>query len=152
MAAAEIEDHSYCEAIKHLWKNKNFMVLALSYAFMYGVYCATGSTMSNIMNPFGYTPTDISIIGGCCLATGIVGALLVGVFLDCTNWYRKTHTNISLMMIIATSLVLFLLMKNAEDGSTTLTSMVIVTAILGFASVSFFPTSLSYGAELTFPL
>ena len=65
-----------------LWDNKNFMVLAAAYALVYGVYISIGTTMSNLLNPFGYSATQISIIGACCLLAGVVAAILIGIFLD----------------------------------------------------------------------
>ena len=131
-----------------MWANKNFMRLSLAYALIYGVYCAVGANMSNLLNPFGYSPTDISIAGGSCLLCGVIGALMIGCWLDHTAKYRATHITISFMALISviiTALVLYL-------GNGGLTNIMVSTILLGVSCVSFFPTSLSYGAELTFPL
>lgn len=60
------------------------MILACAFALVYGVYVALGTTLSNILNPFGYNPTQIATIGGSCLFSGVVGAILVGIILDQT--------------------------------------------------------------------
>ena len=58
------------------------MLLSVTYALIYGVYCALGSTLSNLFNPFGFTPTEVSIVGAVVLMTGVVAALIIGYFLD----------------------------------------------------------------------
>ena len=124
------------------------MILSYAFALIYGVYCGIGSTMSNLLNPFGFSPTQISIAGGSCLSAGVVGALMVGVFLDYTQLYRLTHLTISFMTLF--SCILTMLVLHTSEGI--LGPIMASTITLGISSVSFFPTSLSYGAELTFPL
>lgn len=131
-----------------LWANKNFMKLACSYALVYGVYVSIGTSMSNLLNPFGYSPTDISIAGGTCLLAGVVAALIIGCYLDCSAAYKKTHVTLSVLTLLSTLLVIPMIMFS--KGS--LYAIMIPIVILGISSVSFFPTCLSYGAELTFPL
>jgi len=124
------------------------MVLAASYAMIYGVYVALGTSMSNILNPFGYSPTDISILGGCCLLAGVVAALIVGVYLDYTAQYRKTHITLSTLTLLSAMAIILVLIFFKGN----LIALLIPIVFCGIANVSFFPTGLSYGAELTFPL
>ena len=56
VASAPIDEMSFLESFKKMWANKNFMILSLTYALQYGVYCGIGTTMSNILNPFGFSP------------------------------------------------------------------------------------------------
>lgn len=148
VAAAPPSELTFWESFRVMWANKNFMVLALSYALIYGVYCAIGTTMSNLLNPFGYTPTEISVAGGFCLFAGVIGALLVGCYLDCTAYYRRTHATLSIMTFISCLVTIVTL----KLGSGSLGEIMFAIILVGISSVSFFPTSLSYGAELTFPL
>ena len=122
--------------------------MALSYAIVYGVYVSIGTAMSNMLNPFGYTPTQISIAGGTCLFAGVIAALAVGCVLDSTARYKLTHVMLSAMTLLSTIIVIPAL----AFGNSSLISLLIPILLLGISSVSFFPTALSYGAELTFPL
>ena len=148
VAAVKPDDHSYCENFKLLWANKNFMILAFSYAIVYGVYVSIGTAMSNLLNPFGFTPIDISIAGGTCLLAGVVAALIIGCYLDCSAAYRKTHITLSVLTLASTATVVPAL----AFGNGHLCYIMIPVVLLGISSVSFFPTCLSYGAEQTFPL
>ena len=92
-----------------MWANKNFMILVAAYGLIYGVYCGVGGTMSNLLNPFGYSPSEISIAGGCCLLSGVIGALCIGCFLDRTALYRKTTIMITLFSTVAVIMLAVLL-------------------------------------------
>ena len=149
VAAADISEASFCAQFKEMWANKNFILLSIAYAIVYGVYCSIGSTMSNLMNPFGYSVSDISVAGGASLLAGVAGAIIIGILLDYTAWYGWTHKTLTfavLASIVSTFAVLGLL----DEPNMSL--ILPCTVLLGVASVSFFPASLSYGAELTFPL
>ena len=149
VAAAPPSELTFCEAFKEMWANKNFMLLALAYALIYGVYGAVGGTMSNLLNPFGYQPTQISVAGGICLLTGVAGALSIGCFLDYTAKYRATTIVLSFTALLAVALLATAL-SVGDDAS--LGKILAPTLLSGAACVSFFPTGLGYGAELTFPL
>lgn len=97
------------ESVKELWANKDFVRLAGGYALGYGAYCTIGGTISNLLNPFGYSPGEISIAGGSCMLTGVLGALVVGVFVDQTSLYRKTHLFLSFMILVSVVLFYFTL-------------------------------------------
>ena len=131
-----------------MWANKNFVLLAIAYSLIYGVWNALGTTMSNLLNPFGYSPTDIAVAGFSSLMLAVFAALAVGLYLDKTTKYRKAYITISFFTIFAT--VIMDLTFAFTDN--TLFDLVVTAIIAGVACVSFFPTSLSYGAELTFPL
>lgn len=90
------------------------MLLATAYALIYGVYCGVGGTMSNLLNPFGYSPTEISMAGGACLLSGVVGALMIGCFLDKTAMYRKTTIGISFLALLSIIMLAVMLTWNSD--------------------------------------
>ena len=105
--------------------------------------------MSNIFSPFGFSPTDMSLYAGICSLSGVIGALSIASFLDRTTLYRKTHITIGFMALLSW-VVLYMVYSNVEVESVGVNAFVF--ALVGVSNVSFFPVSLSYGAELTFPL
>ena len=148
VAASPIEEMTLSESIMVMCANKNFMILTMAYAFIYGIYCAVGSTISNLLNPFGYSPTEISIAGGSCMLSGVIGALLVAIFVDHTAWYRKTHLSLS-FLILCSVITIYVVLHWAQGE---LSPVIASCVMFGVSGVSYFPISLSYGAELTFPL
>jgi len=131
-----------------MWANKNFMLLTIAYALIYGIYCGVGSTTSNLLSPFGFSPNQISIGGGSAMLSGVIGALLAGIFVDCTSLYRKTHLTLSLLIVC--SIIYFYVMLHQSEAH--ISYLITFCVFFGFSSVSFFPIGMSYAAELTFPL
>ncbi len=119
----------------------------MSFALIFGVSCGIGSSLSNLLNPFGFGPSDIAMIGGTLLLLGIISALVFGCILDYTARYRQIHLSLSLLVFLSVVSVYLVL----ATGDEPLKAMICVTSLMGIGFVSLFPVSLSYGAEITFP-
>ena len=55
------------------------------FQIMYGTYVALGNTITPLLGPNGYTPSQVSIIGVIFVFSGVVGCYLMGVFIDKTQ-------------------------------------------------------------------
>ena len=84
VAEAPPSEQSFTKSFKEMWNNKNFLILAASYALIYSLMISLSGIVGNLLNPFGYTPAEISIMAGSSLFSGMIGALIVGWILDCT--------------------------------------------------------------------
>jgi ABC-type thiamin/hydroxymethylpyrimidine transport system permease subunit len=73
---------------KILAANRNFVHILISFGLIYAIYGTFGFVMSNLMEPFGYTPTVIALIAMVVVLSGTVAAVLTGRFLDKTNKYH----------------------------------------------------------------
>ena len=49
---------------------------------LFSSYTAMGNILSPLFDPYGYTPTTVSIIGGVFIIFGVTGALVAGCILD----------------------------------------------------------------------
>ena len=147
VAEAPPSEHSFTKSFKEMWNNKNFLILAASYAIIYSLMISLSGIVGNLLNPFGYTPAEISIMAGSSLFSGMIGALIVGWILDCSSLYRKTLISISAFCVITMSATLITL---KFEGS--FYCLLFSIASIGFICVSYFPAAISYGAELTFPM
>ena len=87
------------------------------------------------------------MIGGACLLSGVISALVFGCILDYTARYRQIHLALSFLVFAAVFSIYLVL----ATGDKPLKGMICVTSLMGIAFVSLFPVSLSYGAEITFP-
>ena len=124
------------------------MLLCLSFALLFGFYVSFGNLISSIFTPFGLTPNEISMVGLYLLVAGILGALVIGAFVDRTGLYKTTTICLCLANIIFLATVNQTVYHLEFSYTLFLTSCI----LMGFASVSYIPLSLGFAAELTFPL
>ena len=129
-------------------ENRNFLLLGISFALPFGAFLAIGALMSNLFDPFGLAPSEMSTVALLMLGSGIIGAVCTGAFIDKTGLYKSTMHFITFMTMFATISVIFALSYYLDNESMFLGFM----ELLGFFSTGFVPLALSYGAELTFPL
>ena len=101
VSEAPVEKETFCEAFKVLWANKSFVLLSVCNALNYASQHSISAIMSNLFTPFGYTMSQLAIIGASNLSAGVFCAFLVGILLDRTGWYRRTHLSLSLLGMLA---------------------------------------------------
>ena len=97
VAAQEQAEETFCVLFGVMWANKNFMILAVTYAIYYGCCAAVAACLSNILSPYGYTVVDIAKLGFFCMLSGVGAALISGVILDYTAQYRKMHIALTVL-------------------------------------------------------
>lgn len=63
-----------------MMKDKNFVALALAFGTVNGSFNIYGSLMDDILDPFDYTPDEVSQFGIGLMVTGIISAALIGAY------------------------------------------------------------------------
>lgn len=124
------------------------MLLVISFALMFGFYVALGNLISSIFSPFHMDAYEIAMVGLYLLVSGIVGALLIGAFVDRTGMYRLT----TLVLGVANIVFLCIVNQSLYHIDVNKTRFYVATCFMGFTSVAYIPLSLGFSAELTFPL
>lgn len=56
------------------------MMLAMAFGVVNGAFNIYGSLMDDILDPYGFSPDQVSIIGVGMMVTGIVSAPLLGAY------------------------------------------------------------------------
>lgn len=91
---------------------------------------------------------EIAMVGLYLLGSGIVGAIVVGAFVDRTGLYKST----SIVLGVANIFLLCILNQTLYHIEGNETRFYVAVCFMGFTSVAYIPLSLSFSAELTFPL
>lgn len=115
---------------------------------MFGFYVALGNLISSIFTPFHMQAHEIAMVGLYLLLSGIVGAVLIGAFVDRTGLYKLTTLVLGVANIVFLCIVDQTL-YHIDRGST---AFYVAVCFMGFTSVAYIPLSLGFSAELTFPL
>ena len=146
VAEAEEDTRDLCQSFGLMKDNKNFMWLAFTFAITFGSYVGFGNCISNILDPFGLEPYQLAQIGIGLLVSGLLGAVISGVFVDQTGQFK-------LCLIMVLTIVVGSISTMAYSLSIDNMDMFIWTAgFLGFGAVAYVPISLALGVELTFPM
>lgn len=148
-AVAEVvpESLSFKESLSVLRANGNFCLLILTYSLPFGSFLAVGGLMSNVFDPFGFSPSEVSFISLGLLIAGVVGAISVGAFLDKVAKYKFLMGFSLALVCVSTASVICSLYFDAARA-------VIITCLIigGFFGTGYFPLCFAYAAELTFPI
>ena len=82
------------------------------------------------------------------LLSGIVGAVLVGIWVDRTKTFKLT----TIVLSIANVAMLILVNQSLYWIDYSKTRFIICICFMGFSSIAYIPLTLGFAAELTFPL
>ena len=144
-AEAPLPVLNYLDGFSMMFSNRNYGYVVLIFAIKQGTLSGFGMLITNILSPFGFTPSDLARIGLIFLVGGLVGGLCVTIIIDRTQAYKTTIIILALGCIGSTYGIISFL----EDiESFALLFFMISNA---FFSVGFLPVCLNLGIELTFP-
>ncbi|XP_030070327.1 choline/ethanolamine transporter FLVCR2 [Microcaecilia unicolor] len=139
-------ENSYKQSIIRLLHNRNFMLLVIAYGLNTGAFYSL-STLLNRMVILHYPGEEVNAgrIGLTITVSGMVGALICGLWLDRTKTYKQT-----------TLLVYILSLAGLLTYTFTLSLghlwIVFVTAgTLGFFMTGYLPLGFEFAVELTYP-
>ena len=132
--------------MKLLWKNKNFCRFAVSYMNTYSIYTGLSAIVSNLLSPYGYTPSEVSKAGILFICTGLVGAFAVSIKVDKSKKYLLTYQ----MIVIGTLISSLAFHITLPLGNVYM--LYLNNAFFGICLVPLTPIGYSFAAEMTHPV
>lgn len=105
-----------------------------------------GALLSNFLDPFGLSPTNIAYLGIILTIFGALSAVIVSIIVDRTSEYRLIHLTLMSFTAIISFIVIFSLHTEIKWF------FILCVLAFGLVGVGIRPVSLSYGVELTFPM
>lgn len=156
------QTEEFWTSLRRLLADKPFLLLLASWSLNVGVYCAVNALLSQLVEPFHpKCDKEVGVTGLLMIASGIVGALLCGVFLDRTHKFKATTMFLYVLSLIGWGMFTLLLQLDSDalaqrvdklDCTTAEMKWVHLTAVLyGFAMTAVQPVGLEFSAEITFP-
>ncbi|XP_068948033.1 heme transporter FLVCR2 [Petaurus breviceps papuanus] len=142
----EARKAAYFESIGRLMKNLNFVLLLISYGLNVGAFYAL-STLLNRMVVFNYPGEEVNAgrIGLTIIITGMVGAMISGIWLDKTKTYKQTTVVVYSMALVG--MVVF----TVTLGLGHLWVVFLTAGMLGFFMTGYLPLGFEFAVELTYP-
>lgn len=132
--------------LKLLMKNKNYIILTLVFTLVYSVYTCLATVISPISEPYGFDPTDASIMGACFVLSGVVGSFMISIMLDKYKCFLKSIRFICFGSLIS-ALGIYFSLKSGK-----LYLVCVNIGILGFCLLPICSVGYSFCTELTYPI
>ncbi|XP_030308476.1 feline leukemia virus subgroup C receptor-related protein 2 isoform X3 [Calypte anna] len=140
------EEYSYMQSILRLLHNANFLLLMVTYGLNTGCFYAL-STLLNRMVIHHYPGEEVNAgrIGLTIILSGMVGALISGIWLDKTKTYKQTTLVVYIMSLMGMIAYTFTLSLGH------LWVVFLTAGMLGFFMTGYLPLGFEFAAELTYP-
>ncbi|KAM4662164.1 choline/ethanolamine transporter FLVCR2 isoform 2-T6 [Discoglossus pictus] len=144
--SAPPDQYSYKKSIVRLLKNRNFILLMVSYGLNTGAFYSL-STLLNRMITEHYPGEEVNAgrIGLTITIAGMCGALVTGFWLDRTKTYKQTTLFVYVLSLAGMVIYTFIL----DLGH--LWAVFLTAGILGFFMTGYLPLGFEFAAELTYP-
>nr|XP_042910306.1 feline leukemia virus subgroup C receptor-related protein 1 isoform X2 [Parasteatoda tepidariorum] len=140
------EGPEYGASLKRLFRNGPFVLLLIAYGLITGAYFAMSTILNEmVLIHFPGDEVDAGRMGAIMVFAGMIGSVLLGIFLDRTHKYKE----ISVLVFT----VSFLLML----GYTFLIKLehiwiqYVFLSFLGLFMTGYLPAGFDFGAEITYP-
>ncbi|NXE33197.1 FLVC2 protein, partial [Ptilorrhoa leucosticta] len=139
-------EYSYMQSILRLLRNANFLLLMVTYGLNVGCFYAL-STLLNRMVIHHYPGEEVNAgrIGLTIILSGMVGALISGIWLDKTKTYKQTTLVVYIMSLVGMIIYTFTLSLGH------LWVVFVTAGSLGFFMTGYLPLGFEFAAELTYP-
>ncbi|XP_069714500.1 choline/ethanolamine transporter FLVCR2 [Phaenicophaeus curvirostris] len=139
-------EYSYVKSILRLFRNTNFLLLMITYGLNAGCFYALSTLLSRmVMNHYPGEEVNAGRIGLTIVLSGMVGALIAGIWLDRTKTYKQTTLAVYIMSLVGMIVFTFTL----DLGH--LWVVFVTAGILGFFMTGYLPLGFEFAAELTYP-
>lgn len=137
----------FLQGLKLLMKNRSYLILLLCFGAGMAVFSSFSTLLEQIMCVQGYTNDFAGICGALFIVFGIVGAGVLGVYVDKTKHFIEvTKINLSLTALacIAFSVVSLLREQKATIAA--------VCSLFGFFGYAIYPVAMELSVECSYPV
>ncbi|KAM6980825.1 solute carrier family 49 member A3 [Aplochiton taeniatus] len=147
-ASAETSNSEpFFQGIKQLMKNKAYMILLVCFGSGVAAFTCFSSLLEQILCVRGYTNDFSGLCGALFILFGIVGAALLGVYVDKTKKFMEaTKINMSFAALACIAFAVVSQMREQEVAVAT------VCSLFGFFGFSVFPVAMEMSVECSYPV
>lgn len=126
--------------------NRSYILLAISFTCLYGIYTSLGAVVSSITAPYHYSSANNAVFGGVFIFFGVVGSFLFGILIDKYQKFKVIINGTSFAAVLFIAFTFYTLPShNVGLFSFNL-------ALIGFTVIPIIPISYAFAVELTFPV
>jgi len=132
--------------VNTLLKDRNFIVLCLSFSISLGVFNALITLVNQLVQPFGYDNLDAGYCGTVLILSGLFGAALNSFLMERTKEYLNIVRS-GFFLCLLSIITLFLLLQHGD-----ITGLLLGFSLVGFFLLPMLPCTFELCADCTFPI
>ncbi|XP_052591696.1 solute carrier family 49 member A3 isoform X6 [Peromyscus californicus insignis] len=145
--AASSTSESFFHGLKLLIQNKAYVILAICFGGGIGIFSSFSALLEQILCANGYSNEFSGLCGALFIVFGILGALLLGLYVDRTKHFTEA-TKIGLCLTSMT-FVAFALVSQLRGQTFALAA---ICSLLGLFGFSVAPVVMELAVECSFPV
>lgn len=132
--------------MKQLFTNPSYILLLVSYNFLYGIYTTMGAVVSNLTSPYGYSTSETALFGASFILAGVFASFGFSVVLDRTNRYKLC---LNILTFGACFSVLGVIWSLPSKNELLLELNLILAGIFVLPMI---PVAYGFAVEITYPM
>lgn len=137
----------FIQGIKLLMKNKAYLILLLCFGSGMAVFSCFSTLLEQIMCVQGYTNDYAGVCGALFIVFGIVGAGILGLYVDKTKHFIEvTKVNLSLSALACIAFSVVSLMRDQKIA------IAAVCSLFGFFGYAIYPVAMELSVECSYPI
>nr|XP_019968463.1 PREDICTED: major facilitator superfamily domain-containing protein 7-like [Paralichthys olivaceus] len=137
----------FVQGIKLLMKNRSYLILLLCFGSGIAVFTCFSTLLEQILCVQGYTNNFAGLCGALFIVFGIVGAGVLGLYVDKTKKFiEATKINMSLCALACIAFSVVSLMRQQKAAVAT------VCSLFGFFGFSIYPVAMELSVECSYPV
>lgn len=146
-ASAQSSHEPFLHGLKLLMKNKAYMTLLLCLGAGIASFTCFSSLLDQILCVQGYSNDFAGLCGALFIVWGIVGAGVLGVYVDRTKRFIEvTKINMSLSALACIAFSVVALMPQQQ------VAVAVVCSLFGFFGFSVYPVAMELSVECSYPV
>lgn len=146
-ASATISHEPFLKGLRLLMKNGSYLILLLCLGAGIAAFTVFSSLLEQILCVQYYSTNFAGLCGALFIVWGIVGAGLLGVYVDRTKKFMEvTKVNMSLSAVACAAFSVVALVPGQE------VAVAVVCSLFGFFGFSVYPVALELSVECSYPV
>ncbi|XP_047423168.1 solute carrier family 49 member A3 isoform X4 [Sciurus carolinensis] len=147
VGAASSTSENFLQGLKLLLRNKAYVVLAVCFGGGIGVFSSFSALLEQILCANGYSNEFSGLCGALFIVFGILGALVLGLYVDRTKHFTEA-TKIGLCLA-SMACVAFALVSRLQGQALAVAA---ICSLFGFFGFSVAPVAMELAVECAFPV
>lgn len=135
-----------------MFRNRKFMSLAFAFGTVNGTFNIYGSLLDDILDPYNFTPDEVSTFGAALMITGIIAAGIFGIYVEKTLKYRNLFRLCSFIGILTTIGFPLALYFTSQSNIKYYWVYMGLVVCQGIVFIPLQPLTIDYGSDTMFPI